>query len=298
MAKIREKTVDVVLNEDGDGETVKITVKRPSSSVMSEAQRVAAKSWTECVRDGIMTKKELSKFMRQQGIWDKSKDSEQDTISKDIAALERKLYIGGKSSHTLKASEAKDIAIEMRQKRAELRDLITERMSLEANTADALSDNSRFDFLVYKCTYNEDGQLVYKSLDDYNEKSDGQIAFAAASALAEMMYSIDKDFESNLPENKFLKEFNFVNEDLSLVNSDGKTVDLEGRLINILGQYVDGKGSRVDKDGNKLDEDGNYVASVKYLDDSGKELTPKTKAKKPIKRTKKQKSTESTEEDG
>ena len=134
---------------------------------------------------------------------------------------------------------------------------------------------------------------MYKSLDDYSEKSDGEIAFGAASALAEMMYSIDKDFESNLPENKFLKEFNFVNEDLSLVNSDGKTVDLEGRLINILGQYVDSKGSRVDKDGNKLDEDGNYVASVKYVDDSGKELTPKTKAKKPVKRTKKQKSTES-----
>ena len=294
MAKIKEKTVDVVLNEDGDGETVKIKVKRPSSSIMSEAQRVAAKSWTDCVRDGIMTKKELAKFMRQQGIWDKSKDSEQDDISKEIAALERKLYIGNKSSHTLKASEAKDIAIKMRQKRAELRDLIAERMALESNTADALSDNARFDFLVSKCTYDEDDQLVYKSLDDYNEKSDGEIAFAAASALAEMMYSIDKNFESNLPENKFLKEFNFVNDDLSLVNSDGKTVDLDGRLINILGQYVDENGNRVDKDGNKLDEDGNYVASVKYVDDSGKELSPKTKAKKTTpRRTKKQKSTES-----
>ena len=294
MAKIKEKVVDVTLDEDGDGETVKITVKRPSSSIMSEAQRVAAKSWTDCVRDGIMTKKELSKFMRQQGIWDKAKDSEQDNISKEIAALERKLYIGNKSSHTLKASEAKDIAIKMRQKRAELRDLIGERMALESNTADALSDNSRFDFLVYKCTYDEDGQLVYKSLDDYNEKSDGEIAFAAASALAEMMYSIDKNFESNLPENKFLKEFNFVNDDLSLVNSDGKTVDLDGRLINILGQYVDKDGNRVDKDGNKLDEDGNYVASVKYVDDSGKELSPKAKAKKTTtRRTKKQKSTDS-----
>ena len=295
MAKIKEKTVDVKLEEDGQGEVVKITVKRPSSSIMTQAQRVAAKSWTDCVRDGIMTKKELSKFMRQQGIWDKAKDSEQDQIGKDIAALEKKLYIGGKSSHTLKASEAKDIAIKMRQKRAELRELIAERMALEANTADSLSDNSRFDFLVASCTYDADGELVYKSIDDYNEKSDGEIAFAAASALAEMMYSIDKDFESSLPENKFLKEFNFVNDDLSLVNSDGQTVDLEGRPINVLGQYVDGKGNRVDKDGNALDEDGNYVASVKYLDDSGKELTPKTKTqtKKPVKRTKKQRSTES-----
>lgn len=294
MAKIREKVVDVTLTEEGhEGETVKITVKRPSSSIMQKAQRVAAKSWTDCVRDGIMTKKELSKFMRQQGIWDKAKDSEQEEISQEIANLEKKLYIGNKSSHTLKTSEAKDIAIKMRQKRAELRDLIAERMALEANTADALSDNARFDFLVASCTYDEDSQLVYKSLDDYSEKSDGEIAFAAASALAEMLYSIDKDFEQSLPENKFLKEFNFVNDDLSLVNSEGQTVDLEGRLINVFGQYIDDKGNRVDKDGNALDDNGNYVASVTYVDDSGKELSPKTKAKKPVRRTKKQKSTES-----
>ena len=48
-----------------------------------------------------------------------------------------------------------------------------------------------------------------------------------------MMYAIDKDFEANLPENKFFKEFKFVNDDLSLVNDKGETVDSDGNELTI-----------------------------------------------------------------
>lgn len=275
MAKIKEKVVDVKLTEEGQDNTVKIVVKRPSSSLMSKAQRVSAKAWTDCVRDGIMTKKELAKFMREQGIWSKDKDKEQEEITSEIVNLEKKLYVNGsKGSHKLTTSEAKNIAIEMRKKRAELRELIGERLSLEANTAESLSDNARFDFLVANCAYYEDGELVYKTLDDYQANSDSEIAFAAASALAEMMYAIDKNFEANLPENRFLKEFNFVNDDLALVNEEGETVDLDGRRINEFGYYINEDGKRTDRDGNELDEDGNYIPSVTYVDDSGKPVSP------------------------
>jgi hypothetical protein len=288
MAKAKEKIVDVKLTDGEEDTKVKIVVKRPTSNLMSRAQRVSAKAWTDCVRDGIMTKKELAKFMREQGIWSKDKDQEQEAITSEIVNLEKKLYVNGsKGSHKLTTSEAKEIAIQMRRKRAELRELIGERLALEANTSEALSDNAKFDFLVANSTYYEDGELVYKSLDDYQAESDGEIAFAAASALAEIMYSIDKDFESNLPENKFLKKFNFVNDDLALVNESGETVDLEGRRINEFGYYINSKGKRTDRDGNELDEDGNYIPSVTYVDDSGKTVSEKPKAKKTVtKRTK------------
>lgn len=272
MSKEKDKVVEVKI-KDGDAEkTVKIVVKRPQSSVMSQAQRVSAKAWTDCVRDGIMTKKELSKFMKEQGIWDKGKDAEQDKISNEIIALEKKLYVGDSKNAKVKASEAKNIAIEMRKKRNELRELIAEKMALEQNTAEAISDNARFEFLVANCTFYENGNKVYNSLDEYTEQADSEIAFAAATALAQMMYSIDKDFEANLPENKFLKQYHFVNDDLSLVNDKGETVDLEGRRINNLGQYINDEGQRTDKDGNVLDEHGNYIPSVVYVDDKGKKL--------------------------
>lgn len=268
MSQDKEKKVDVKVNRNGTEETVKIVIRRPNNAAMSQAQRVGAKAWTDCVRDGIMTKKELEKFMKEQDIWNDGKDEEQKKIVKEISDLEKQLFVSGTHKDgKLRASEGKDIAIQMRVKRAELRDLIAERMSLEQNTAEAISDNARFDFLVANCTFYENGQKVYKDLDDYKENADSEIGFAAATSLASMLYAVDKDFEAKLPENKFLKMFKLVDDNLSLVNDKGETVDLEGRRIDKNGYYIDNNGKRVDKDGNPLDEFGNYVPTVEYVND-------------------------------
>jgi hypothetical protein len=295
MSQDKEKIVDVVLNKNGKDENVKLVVKRPSSALISQAQRVGAKAWTDCVREGIMTKKELEKFMKEQGIWDEGKDEEQRKVVQEISDLEKRLYVSGNGGKKLKASEGKDIAIQMRIKRNELRDLIAEKMSLEQNTAESISDNVRFDYLVAHSAFYENGQKVYNSLDDYKERSDDQIAFSAASALAGMMYAVDKDFEAKLPENKFLKMFHFVNEDLSLVNDKGETVDTQGRRIDKNGYWLNEDGKRVDKDGNVLDENGNYIPSVVYVDDQDKEIKPEEteEAEKPISKKKKSTATDS-----
>lgn len=266
MSKEKEKVVEVKV-QDGDSEkTIKIVVKKPNNATLSQAQRISAKAWTDCVREGIMTKKELEKFMKEQGIWDDGKDEEQKKIVKEISDFEKQLFVGGTHKDgKLRASEGKDIAIKMRMKRAELRDLIAEKISLEQNTAESISDNSRFDYLVANCTFHENGTKVYSSLEDYKENADSELGFAAASNLAALLYSVDKDFEAKLPENKFLKMFNFVNEDLSLVNEEGETVDLEGRKIDKNGYYLSEDGKRVDKDGNPLDEFGNYIPTVTYV---------------------------------
>lgn len=279
MIKEKEKTVDVKVQNGDKEETVKIIVKKPTNALMSQAQRVAARVWTECTRDEIMTKKELEKFMKAHDIWSDEKEVQQKKITQEINELERQLFIGTKGKR-LSKSEGKRIAIQMRIKRNELRDLISERMSFEQNTAEAISDNARFDFLVANCTYDENQQRVYKDLEDYTQNADSEIAFAAATALAQLMYSIDKDFEARLPENKFLKMFNFVNDDLTLVNNDGNMVDSEGRRIDENGYYLDDDGNRVDKDGNPLDENGNYVMSVEFVDDDEEEKPTEKKTRK------------------
>lgn len=283
MSKDKEKVIDVSL----DDKDLKIVVKKPGNVLMSSAQRVGAKAWTECVREGIMTKKELEKFMNAQGIWDKDKDEKQKSITDAIFSMEKQLYVGGKNGQ-LRASEGKKIAIEMRRKRNELRDLISERLSLEQNTAESISDNSKFDFLVSSCTFYENGQKVYNDMDDYKQRSDDALAYAAATALAGMLYSVDKDFEEKLPENKFLKMFHFVDDNLSLVNEKGETVDLEGRKIDSSGYYVNEEGKRTDKEGNLLDDLGNYIPSLTYVDDNDQALEeePKTTAVQKVKKSK------------
>lgn len=266
---------------DKDKAPVKIYVEKPNNEVVKGADRYRAKAWNECILDGIVTKKELSAIMKKRGIWSDKKEDEQEAISKEINQLEQKLYLECGKRNSKKA-EGKEIAIQIRRKRNELRQLISEKMGLEENTAEALADNSRFDYIVAHCTFHANGEKVYKDIDDYNSKSADEVAFTAASALAEMMYSIDSDFEKNLPENKWLKNRELVNDDLALVDDKGRRVDLEGRLINDEGYYIDEDGNRIDKEGNPLSEDGFY----EEVDDEETSTEPK-------KRTTRKKTTDS-----
>lgn len=270
------KDFEVTITVDGVEQTVKGYVVRPSNDVNKAADRYRAKIWNQCLVDGILTRKELEKVLKDRGIFGEEKINEERDISQKIQDLEKKLYHGDGTGKKMKLSEGKEIAIEMRRLRIKLRNLISERLSFEENTAEALSDNSKFDFIVSSCSYKEDGSRAYSSIEDYNQRSSDEFSFAAASALAEMLYQIDPKIEQSLPENKWLKQFEMVDENLNLVK-DGVLVDTKGRRINEFGFYIDDNGNRVDVDGNPLDEFGNYVISVKYEDD---ETTPVATKKK------------------
>ena len=66
-------------------------------------------------------------------------------------------------------------------------------IQLEENTAESIADNAKFDYLVAFCTHHENGEKVYKNIDDYNLKSSDSISFMAAAKLAEMI----KDWEAS-----------------------------------------------------------------------------------------------------
>lgn len=260
------KDFDVTINVDGVEKTIKGYVVRPTNEIVKASDRHRAKVWNQCLIEGVLTKKELEKVLKDRGIFDEAKLTEEKEISQSIQELERKLYRGDGSGKKMKLSEGKSIAVEMRRLRARLRNLIAERISFEQNTAETLSDDAKFDFMVAACSYREDGSKAYSGIDDYNQKSSDEFSFVAASALAEMLYQIDPKIEESLPENKWLKQFNLVDDNLNLVK-DGVLVDSTGRRINEFGHYIDENGNRVDIDGNPLDEFGNYVLSVQYESD-------------------------------
>lgn len=260
-----EKTVKVGTGENQ--KEVTIVVKQPPNSVIKAAERHKSKVWNEAIQDGVLTKKELVAFMKKRGVWDESKDKEEERITQEIIQLEKDLY-RGKDGKKPKVSEGRDIAVQIRIKRFELRELISERISLEENTADNLADNARFDYLVANCSFYKDGRRIYKDFEDYNQKSADELAFAAAELLGQMLYNIDSSFEKNLPENKFLQKFNLVNEDLSLVdpNDPEVLIDTKGRRIDSDGYLLNEDGKRVDIDGNIIGEDGSYEM-VEYEND-------------------------------
>jgi hypothetical protein len=275
--KEKQKTVDI---EKEDGSKVKILVKKPSAQLINKAQQIGAKVWTDSIKNGLFTKLTLSEFMRKNGIWDESKDKEQSEITSAIQRLEREIALGV-NGRKLKVSEGKEKALQIRRLRNELRELISERIGLEANTAEGLADNAKFNFLVANCTYYENGEKVYSDLEDYEGRADDDIAFNAAAALGEMLYNLDSSYESNLPENQFLKKFNLVDDELSLIDKNGNRVDIDGTRVNDKGWLVNESGQRIDREGNLLSETGQILLQADYEDDVNvEEEKPKAKRKK------------------
>jgi hypothetical protein len=269
-----------------DGKVVKIYITKPPSEVVGKADMYRAKVWTECIDQGIKTKEQLAKFMVEKGVWTIESVERETDIIEELGILEKRLYIGDSKREKKKflIEEGKNIAIKMRVLRNELRQIYLERSSIEQNTAEALADNARFDYLVASCTFYENGQKVYNTIEEYNQKAADEIAYSAASELANIMYGYDPKSQESLPENRWLKKFNLVNDKGSLVNKDDKLVDLEGRLINEKGHYIDEQGNRIDIDGNPLDEDGNYKLVIEYVEEKAKPVKKKT-TKKVTKRT-------------
>ena len=279
MANKVERTVKFPATDDQEAREVEIYVQKPNNQTVKQADRYKSKVWNQAIQDEVLTKKELGVLMRKRGIWDEAKDKEEEEITQKIVELERHLY-HGKGNKKPKVSEGKEIAIQIRRQRLALRDLIAERINLEENTAESLADNARFDFLVAHCTFYKDGTPVYKSFEEYNGKSADEIAFAAATALGEMLYSLDSSFEKNLPENKFLSKFGLVNDDLSLVDpTDGETlVATEGNRIDEEGYLLNEDGDRVDKQGNLITEEGTYEIAD-YVNDLAPPKPKRTRKK-------------------
>lgn len=244
-------------------------VLEPKPAQGREAQKSYNAAFATALASGALLRQRVNTYMSDQGLWDDEKEAEQKVLLDKLNDCELKLQKGG-----IKLTEARELAIDMRRVRHELRTLLTKKNELDITTAEGQAENARFNALVAQClVYNESGEPVYKDVDSYLEHSDEEQAFTGAQTLAQMLYQLDKNHEVSLPENKFLSHWKFVNEDLRLINKDGHLIDTDGRLINEDGYYITKDGTLVDIQGNPVDAEGNYVVEqAPFLDDSGKPL--------------------------
>lgn len=261
-----------------DNEEKEFIVRSPSLEDQREAQKVYNQAFTDAIKSKAIVRARLDDLLKEQGLWDDSKQMQFDTLQREISEGESRLAKGGFSLR-----DAKSLAIKIRDLREEMRDLISVRTSLDTHSAEGQADNARFNYLVSACVvYKEDvNKKYFNSMEDYLNKGSDPVAILGAETLANMIYGLDNDYENNLPENKFLKKYKFVDEKLRFVNKDGHLTDKDGRLVDEQGRFVDKEGNFVDKYGNKVDLDGEYVAEFQpFLDDDGKPvvLEDETKA--------------------
>ena len=258
------KTEDFKVELDGEEKT--FTARSPSLADQREAQKVYNTAFTDAIKSNSVVRAKMDDVLEDQGLWNKEKQAKYETLQEELNDGEKRLAKGGFS-----LVDAKKLALKMRNIRLEIRDLISVRTSLDNHSAEGQADNARFNYLVSSCVvYKENDKPYFKDLSDYMDRMDDPVALAGASKLATMIYGLDNNFEKNLPENKFLKKYKFVNADLRFINKEGHTVDADGRLVDENGRFIDKEGNFVDKDGSRVDADGDYVVdSQPFLDDDG-----------------------------
>jgi len=258
------KTEDIKVEIDGKEKT--FTVRSPSLVDQREAQKAYNTAFTDAIKSNSVVRAKMDDVLEDQGLWNKDKQKKYEKLQEELLEGEKKLAKGGFS-----LIEAKKLALKMRNVRLEIRDLISVRTSLDNHSAEGQADNARFNYLVSACVvYKENDKPYFKDLEDYMNRMDDPVALAGATKLAEIIYGLDNDFEKGLPENKFLKKYKFVNDDLRFIDKQGRTIDSDGRLVDENGRYIDEQGNFVDKDGNAVDADGEYVVDAQpFLDDEG-----------------------------
>jgi len=259
------KSEDIKVEIDGQEKT--FTVRSPSLADQREAQKVYNTAFTDAIKSNSVVRAKMDDVLEEQGLWNKEKQNKYESLQQELFDGEKRLAKGG-----FALTEAKKLALKMRNIRLEIRDLISVRTSLDNHSAEGQADNARFNYLVSACVvYKENDKPYFKDLEDYMNRMDDPVALAAAQKLANIIYGLDNNFEKNLPENRFLKKYKFVNDDLRFIDKAGRTIDSEGRLVNEEGRYIDEEGNFIDKDGNRVDQDGEYIVdSEPFLDDDGK----------------------------
>lgn len=252
-----------------DSKEREILVRSPSLQDQKEATKVYNQSFSEALKAKAVVRAKLDDLLIDQGLWDSIKQAKFTELQSEILEGERKLAKGG-----ISLTAARDLAMSMRKTRDDLRELISVKTNLDTHTAEGQADNARFNYLVSACTvYNDTKEQYFKSYEDYNNRSTDPIAILAAQNLANMLYGLDDNYEEKLPENKFLKQYKFIDSKLRLINKEGKLVDEKGRLLDENGRFINEKGEFVDKDGNLVDQSGDYIVEFSpFLDENGKPI--------------------------
>lgn len=253
---------------DLEGNDKIVYVVAPNPATSREAQMEYNRAFKDAIKSGALLKQKLQSVMEEQGVWDEKKQERYDAILAEVMQKELQLQTGG-----IKLSEAKKIALEIRDLRIEFRELIAERNSMDSNTAEGQADNARFAYLGYACLVDEEGNRVFKSFDHYQQNESEPFVIQAARELAQLLYGLDADYENNLAENQFLQDYEFVDKDLRWIDKEGRYTDIDGRLIDEDGRYIDEEGNYINREGQPMTEDGDYKVEFKpFLDDKGKPI--------------------------
>jgi hypothetical protein len=268
--KANENKDRVIEGRDKDGHTIKTLLRQPTAQDYRDSQVQYNEVFRKALDSGALLRQKLTDYMEEQGLWDKDKQKQNDQLVQKISDKEETLKGGG-----IRLSDAKKIALELRELRADFRELLSEKNALDTNSAEGQADNARFSELIRICMLDPITKGPrFPDQQAYDAQADEPWVVDAAGDLAGMIYGLDPNYDQNLEENKFLKEFKFVDEELRFIDDDGNLVDMDGRLINKDSRFIayrteEGKKNKDPEQVYFVNREGEEVVLI--TDDNGEE---------------------------
>lgn len=233
MSERKEITI-----KESSGKEVKLFVKKPNYDEVDEADKVYATKVASLVRQNgnkkLLLRSEIDKYLRETGVWTTEDEKKVAEVNKQIEDLLTKLRKGG-----LKLSEGRKLCLDIFDKRNEIVRIMSKRRIFDDTTIEAMAESDRVDYLVYVCTVYEDGSNYWDSFEDMKNDKISQAYQKGYVAVMDIVFGINAEFEKKLPENRWLKKYGFIDEDLNFLDrKTGKRVDKNGNPIEELEQSV------------------------------------------------------------
>ena len=302
MKEKRVFTAQIKVGEDKNGEAIyedkEFAVVRPSVKIQTQANKLREKIWNEAFQEGNLLRRQLDDELKNRELWNNKLQAQYDELQFEVIQNTMKLEKGG-----IKLSEARELAIDTARKRQEMVEMLVSRSELDNHTCEGQADNEKFNFLFANClVYIDTGEKVYPNgLEDYNSQTNTDYAEKGATEFYYLM-SDSESLDDQLPENKFLKKFNFIDEDKRfLERSTGRLITEDGKYIDDEGYYIeyneDGTTYRVTVDGKKVDPKAvqKETETLPFLDDDGSPIVEESKTKAQTKKPRKRRTTKKAE---
>lgn len=218
-------------NKDNSLVEVKLSVRRPNYGEKQGADFEYQKTVTKLLKEGILPRVKLEETIRENGIWDKAKESRERQLAKAINDAREKLKKGG-----IKLSEGVKLAKQSIKDNFEYIQLNMDRNSVLNNSAESIAEQARFNHLTSSATvYNNDGveKKFFQSYEDFliQDSRGNVVTYLAGSYLSRLLNNFEDDFRKDWPEYKFLLKYKFVNDKFEYINTEGKVVDEDGKEL-------------------------------------------------------------------
>lgn len=226
---------------DNDKET-KLAIRALTYEDQEEANRVYSAKIASLLREKgnkkLLLRQELDNYLREAGIWTDVDQTKINNLYADIESLLGQLKKGGQ-----KLSTGREICIKIIDKRKEIVQVTQKRQIFDNVTIEASADNERLDYIVYICTvYAENGEQYWQSFEDMKNDKSSNVYEKAYLEVMKNVFGIDAEYEKSLPENKWLKKYSFINNNLEYTDrKTGEKVDVTGRPVQELEKEIERK---------------------------------------------------------